>query len=45
LVIQKHGTRKVIFKDFTTPPFRPNINASQLEKMCRADILGDVIHV
>jgi hypothetical protein len=35
----------VVFQDFTAPPLKPNINASQLKKLCRAEIMGYVIEI
>jgi hypothetical protein len=43
LSITKDGHKKVLFDDFTTPPHQPLISTSQLEKICRGDILGYVI--
>jgi hypothetical protein len=45
LIIQKDGTIRVIFKDFTAPPVKPLISASKLEKFCRTKIIWYVIQV
>jgi hypothetical protein len=45
LTIHKHGHKKVVFSDFTQPPTQHVINALQLEKMCRSELLGYVIQI
>jgi hypothetical protein len=45
LIIYKNGTTKVVFYDFTTPPSKPVINSTKLQKLCRAKVLGYVIQI
>jgi hypothetical protein len=45
LTIHKEGITRVIFSDFIAPRDKATISASQLEKLCRTEILGYVIQI